>query len=152
VLQLLAQQLPDPTQVINAATSQGWQSGLLAIIIIIALTSIGWILKHLITTGYEREKTLALRTDERETAHNKRVSELEDYIKVRLIEAIQNYSIMFQSNHDAVLKTQECILTLTNTLLQLNNNISSRPCFWSVEKQVEIIQNITTALKPKEIK
>jgi len=141
-------QLPDPTNVINSATSQGWQSGLLAFIIVVTLMAIGWILKHLITTAYERETRMSMRADEREVAHNKRIEELELFIKSRLIEALQNYATMFQTNHEALLKTQESILNLTNILIKLEVGLTTRPCFWTQEKQVGIIKDLANIMRP----
>ena len=113
---MLAQITPEQAaDVLKTATEHSWESGLLAFMMLAALVALVWLVRTWLNQASVREKDMSLR-----------ITALEDFNRVEL-KAI-------------AVQGQSAIERNTSALEKLNEVLEARPCFWSKEKQAEIMR------------
>jgi hypothetical protein len=115
-------------EVLQKAAEHSWESGLLAFMMLTSLVALVWLVRTWLNQASMREKEMGVR-----------ITALEDFNRVELkVIAVQSNAVIVESN-SAIERNTVALKTLVDVL-------TNRPCFWSADKQAEIMSRYT--LKP----
>ena len=114
----------DVADTIRKATEHSWESGLLAVMMIAAMVALVWLVRTWLNQAAAREKEMGLR-----------ITALEEFNRTEL----RNVATQ---GHAAIERN-------TAALDKLNDVLEARPCFWSKEKQAEILRVYSVSSPPK---
>lgn len=115
---------PGAEEVIKAASSRGWEAGMLVIVVLAMLAAFGLFMRWFMKS-----------TDTRETRLGDRIDVLENFIHTSLLEVIKD-------NGELMTKTLQAIDALTATL-------NRRLCLMEGENQDRIVGQMADSLKRK---
>ena len=118
----------DPTPVVNNALTHGWEAGIVAILVLGAMSLLAWMFRFQITRSEEREKNLWIQAQERENRLAKRIDQLEQFINQTLVARLESNTLAMER--------------LQQSIDQLNDTLTHRPCLLPDDVIEEIHQRI----------
>jgi hypothetical protein len=147
-------QIEQAEAAVSKAAEHGWEAMLIAVVLIASIGGMGFIARWAIKIYTDRTKIDAEETAKREARLSERITSLEGFIRDKLLESLNKATEALRASADAqkdmagVLKEHTNITGQLNTVVQrLAESLEERPCFWSVEKQAELLRRASEVVR-----
>lgn len=123
-LSRLLGQIPGADEAVKAATKDGWVAAALVVIMLAICALAGYLIKRILEDSAAREKRMSDRIDK-----------LEAYIQDVLKSTLEKTT-------KALEDSTSVIQSLVSVIDKLSGDLNDRPCFWSADKQAEVVEKI----------
>ena len=136
-------QIAGAAEAIQSASREGWEVVLLVVIVLAVCGLSGWLIKTTIADGRTREERIIADSRAREERLSNdarshidrltgRVTKLEEYIEQSLMGALKDCT-------GALIVSNQTATNLVLVINELSKALAVRPCFWSPERQAELL-------------
>lgn len=125
--------MPGAEQAIESAAGRGYEAVVLVVILLSMFGLMGYVIRYWLQKAGEREDKTMSQAFERETRLSARVTDLETFVREKLIQALSEST-------KATLTISVAMADIVKTTTELRESLhSTRPCFWTAEQQQKLV-------------
>lgn len=126
--------MPGTEQAIQAATQRGYEAVVLVVILLSMFALLGYVVRYWLQKSSEREDKTMSQAFERETRLSARVTDLETFVREKLLAALNEST-------KATLTISVAMADVVKSGVELRESLhSTRPCFWNSDQQAKLAE------------
>ena len=119
-------QIPGAEAVVESASAHGWEAALLAVIILAGAGLLGYLIRMWVHKSTEREDRILQQAVDREGRLAQRVSQLEDFVRTALLDALKESSRAVSAISDSAKEQSKALNDLNASIRETTHELSKQ--------------------------